>query len=117
MDLFLYNPTYQVWICMASRCQYAVPPKALLAHLRAHHPSHATASTYNARQEALAQMLKQPWTDPTREPGLFPPPGGPPVPGLPVYQGRGCPHCPYIRRTTKTMEKHQWVNHKDKDGY
>jgi hypothetical protein len=95
----------------------ARPNAALLAHLRAYYPSHATASTYNARQEALAQMLKQPWADPTREPGLFPPLGKPPVPGLPVYQGRGCPHCPYIGRTTKTMEKHRRVNYKDKDGY
>jgi hypothetical protein len=117
MDLFLYNLTYHIWICTASRCQYTVPPQALLAHLRAHHPSHATASSYNACQEALAQMLKQPWIDPSREPGLFPPPGGPPMPGLPVYQGRGCPHCPYIGRTTSTMEKHRRVNHKDKDGH
>ncbi|KAL3446959.1 hypothetical protein BJX65DRAFT_318412 [Aspergillus insuetus] len=43
MDLFLYNPTYHLWICTAPRCQYA-----------------------------------RPWANPAREPGLFPPPGGPP---------------------------------------
>jgi hypothetical protein len=39
------------------------------------------------------------------------------MPGLPIYQGRGCPHYPYISRTTSTMEKHYQVNYKDQDGH
>jgi hypothetical protein len=116
MDLFLYNPTYHVWICMAPRCQYAVTPSTLLTHLRTRHGSHPTAATYPLREAALGAMLQQPWADPAREPVRQPATGNPPVPGLPVYQGYGCPHCLYIARTLDSMEKHRRVEHQEQDG-
>jgi hypothetical protein len=111
MDLFLYNPTYHVWICMAPRCQYAVTPFTLLTHLRTRHGSYLTAATYPLREAALGVMLWQPWADPAREPVRQPAAGDPPVPGLLVYQGYGCPHCPYIACTLDSMEKHRRAEH------
>jgi hypothetical protein len=117
MDLFLYNPTYHLWICIVPRCQYAVPPSTLLTHLRTRHGSHPAAATLSLREAALEAMLQRPWADPAREPGLFPPPGGPPVPGLPVHQGYGCPHCPYITRSLKATQNHRRQAHQDQDGH
>ncbi|CEN59982.1 hypothetical protein ASPCAL02423 [Aspergillus calidoustus] len=82
---------------MASRCQYAVTPSTLLTHLRTRHGSHPTAA-------------RPPWpgcssgpVDPTR------------VPGLPVYQGHGCPHCPYIARTLDSIDTHRRAKHREQD--
>jgi hypothetical protein len=116
MDLFLYNPTYYVWICTAPRCQYAVTPSTLLTHLCTHHGSHLTTATYPLREAALGAMLQQPWADPAWEPVRQPAAGDPPVLGLPVYQGYGCPHCLYITRTLDSMEKHRRAEHQEQDG-
>ncbi|KAL4901255.1 hypothetical protein BDW74DRAFT_187881 [Aspergillus multicolor] len=115
MDLFLYNPTYHLWICTAPRCQYTVTPFTLLTHLRTRHGSYLTAVTLPLREAALAAMLQRPWADPAREPGRQPPAGGLPLPGLPVYQGHGCPHCLYVARTLDAMEKHRRAKHREKD--
>ncbi|KAG2000762.1 hypothetical protein GB937_010862 [Aspergillus fischeri] len=117
MDLFIYNATYQVWICTAHRCQYAVSPTTLICHLRDRHHSHPTAATVALCQAALTEMLKRPWIDPSQEAGLLPPPGAPPVEGLPVYQGYGCPHCPYVGRTARTLQDHRRRNHQEQDGH
>lgn len=74
IDLFIYNPTYRVWICTSSRYRYAVSPQTLLSHLRTRYPSHTTASTHAGRQDALAQMLKQPWIDLSQDTCLTPSP-------------------------------------------
>jgi hypothetical protein len=37
MDIFLYNATYQVWICTAPRYRYTVSPHTLLTRLRTRH--------------------------------------------------------------------------------
>ncbi|KAL3446300.1 hypothetical protein BJX65DRAFT_308999 [Aspergillus insuetus] len=116
MDLFLYNPTYHLWICTAPRCQYAVTPSTLLTHLRTCHGSHPTMATLPLREAALAAMLQRPWADPAREPGRQPPAGDPPVPGLPVYQGYGCLHCAYIARALDSTKKHRRVEHQEQDG-
>lgn len=119
MDLFIYNPTYQIWICTGPRCQYAVSPSTLLSHLRTRHLSHTAARTHAGRWETLKQMRKQPWIDPSQEarPIPSPPPGGPPVPGLPVYQGYSCPHCHYVARAPSAIEKHRLYEHRDQDGH
>jgi hypothetical protein len=57
MDLFLYNPTYYIWICTAPRCWYAVILSTLLTHLRTCHGSYLTAVTRALREAALAAML------------------------------------------------------------
>jgi hypothetical protein len=57
MDLFLYNPTYQVWICMATRCLYAVTPSTLLSHLHTRYGAHLSTMTLALREAALAAML------------------------------------------------------------
>jgi hypothetical protein len=57
MDLFLYNPTYHLWICTAPRCQYAVTLSTLLTHLRRRHGSHPTVVTPALREAALEAML------------------------------------------------------------
>ncbi|KAL4911720.1 hypothetical protein BDW62DRAFT_207176, partial [Aspergillus aurantiobrunneus] len=116
MDLFLYNPTYQVWICTAPRCRYAVTPQLLLTHLRTHHSAHATAATPALHEAALTAMLQQPWIDPAREPCRQPSAGDPPVPGLPVYRGYKCPHCPYVARHPKVVQNHRSRNHHKQDG-
>ncbi|KAL6228589.1 hypothetical protein BDW75DRAFT_246594, partial [Aspergillus navahoensis] len=116
MDLFIYNPTYQVWICTAPRCRYAVSPSTLLRHLRTRHRAHPSAATVALCEAALASMLQRPWVDPWREPCRQPAPGDPPVPGLPVYRGYGCPHCPYITRALKGIQEHRRKKHKDRDG-
>lgn len=33
------------------------------------------------------------------------------MPGLPVYQGYCCPHCPYIARALSNLPKHQHQAH------
>ncbi|OJJ07727.1 hypothetical protein ASPVEDRAFT_877786 [Aspergillus versicolor CBS 583.65] len=78
----LYNPTYQVWICTAPCCQYAVTPSTLLTYLRASHRSHPTMVTCPLRDAALEAMFRQPWADPVREHGHQPAAGDPPVLGL-----------------------------------
>ncbi|KAL2783456.1 hypothetical protein BJX66DRAFT_344936 [Aspergillus keveii] len=108
---------FRLHICTAPRCQYAVPPSTLLTHLRTRHGSHPAAATLPLREAALEAMLQRPWADPAREPGLFPPPGGPPVPGLPIYQGYGCPHCPYITRSLKATQNHRRQAHQDQDSH
>jgi hypothetical protein len=117
MDLFLYNPTYQVWICTAPRCHYAVSPQTLLGHLRARHRSHPAAATPALCQLVLTQMLQRPWADPGQGPCPQPSAGDPPVPGLPVYQGHRCPHCPYICRAPAKLQDHRAQKHKDQDGH
>jgi hypothetical protein len=59
MDLFIYNPTYQIWICI--HCCHAVTPRQFNTHLRSHHRHHPAARTAELRQAALAEMLKQPY--------------------------------------------------------
>jgi hypothetical protein len=115
MNLFLYNPTYQVWICTATHYQYAVTPSTLLTHLRTHHGAYLSTATPALREAALAVMLQRPWVDPARAPGRQPSAGDPPVPGLLVYQGHGCPHCPYIARTPDLVDKHRRGKHRGQD--
>ena len=115
MDLFIYNPSYRVWICTGPRCRFAVSPRTLVTHLRSRHRSHPTAATTALCQAALTEMLKQPWVDPTRERCPVPPTGGPPIPGLPVYKGYGCPHCPYVCRMTETLRNHRGRAHRELD--
>ncbi|KAG2000910.1 hypothetical protein GB937_010702 [Aspergillus fischeri] len=62
-------------------------------------------------------MLQRPWADLSQGPCPQPSTGDPPVPGLPVYQGRGCPHCPYICRALAGLQDHRARKHKDQDGY
>ncbi|GFF61387.1 conserved hypothetical protein, partial [Aspergillus udagawae] len=105
------------WICTAPRCQYAISPRTLLGHLRTRHRSHPTVATPALCQVVLTQMLQRPWADPSQGPCPQPSTGDPPVPGLPVYQGRGCPHCPYICRALARLQDHRAQKHKDQDGY
>jgi hypothetical protein len=104
MDLFIYNATYQIWICIDYR--YAVTPRQFNTHLRSHHRHHPAARTAEHRQAALAEILKQPWIEPTREPCKFPPPDSAPIPGLPVYPSLRCPCCSYMSRSLATLRKH-----------
>jgi hypothetical protein len=113
IDLFIYNLTYEVWICTARQCQYAVSSQTLLTYLYIHHHSHLTVATPALREAVLTEMLKHLWIDPTKRPYVILSLGDPPIPGLPVYQGYGCPHCSYIAYTTKTMQKHHYETYKD----
>ncbi|GFF59228.1 hypothetical protein IFM46972_11324 [Aspergillus udagawae] len=92
MDLFLYNPTYQVWICTGPYCQYAVSPLTLLGHLRTCHRSYPTVATPALCQVVLTQMLQQPW-------------------------GHGCLHCPYICRSLALLHKHRAQKHQEQEGH
>ncbi|KAF9882619.1 hypothetical protein FE257_005953 [Aspergillus nanangensis] len=116
MDLFLYNPTYQIWICTAPRCQYAISPASLIHHLRTRHRSCRGVATPALRQAVLDTMHQQPWIDPEQEIVRLPPASSPPIPGLPVFQGYGCPHCGYICRSSETIKKHRRENRQDQDG-
>jgi hypothetical protein len=71
--------------------------------------------TVALREAVLTEMLKRPWIDPAKRPCLIPSPGDPPIPGLPVYQGYGCPHCPYVSRSTETLQRHRRETHRDLD--
>ncbi|KAL3428701.1 hypothetical protein BDV09DRAFT_201326 [Aspergillus tetrazonus] len=89
MDLFTYHPTYQVWVCTARRCQYAVSPQTLLTHLQVRHRWHPTVATVTLREAALAEMLKRPWIDPAKQlrdsiPSRPTSPGAPGLSGLRV---------------------------------
>ncbi|KAG2001178.1 hypothetical protein GB937_010415 [Aspergillus fischeri] len=92
------------------------PPLPVCRHLRDRHHSHPTAATVALCQAALTEMLKRPWIDPSQEAGPLPP-GGPPVEGLPVYRGYGCPHCPYVCRTARSLQDHRRRNHQEQDGH
>ena len=116
MDLFLYNPAYQIWICTAPRCQFAVTPRTLLTYLRTRHGSHPSTATPALREAALAAMLQRPWIELAKEANIFPPARDPPVPGLPVYRGYGCPHCPYIVRSCPSLDEYRRKKHKEQDG-
>ena len=116
MELFLYNSTYEIWICTAPSCQYAVSPTTFITHLRTRHGSHPNAATPALQQAALTAMLQQPWINPEHEIVRFPPPSSPPILGLPVYRGYGCPYYEYICRCRRTMDKHRDQNHADRDG-
>ncbi|KAJ5117456.1 hypothetical protein N7448_011088 [Penicillium atrosanguineum] len=104
MDLFTYNATYQIWICI--ECRYAVSPRQFDTHLCSHHRRHPAATTAELRQAALAEMLKRPWLEPTRESCKFPPPDSAPIAGLPVYPGLRCPRCSYVSRALTTLRSH-----------
>jgi hypothetical protein len=69
--------------------------------------------THPLREAALEAILQQPWADLAREPVRQPAAGDPPVPGLPVYQGYGCPHYPYVTRTVDSTEKHCRVEYQE----
>ncbi|KAF7184841.1 hypothetical protein CNMCM7691_006891 [Aspergillus felis] len=62
-------------------------------------------------------MLQQPWVDPSQGPCPQPSAGDPPMPGLPVYQGHGCPHCPYICRSVALLHKHRAQKHQEQEGH
>ncbi|KAE8363256.1 hypothetical protein BDV27DRAFT_146297 [Aspergillus caelatus] len=96
MDLFLYNPTYQIWICTAPRCQYAISPTTLVSHLRTRYRSHPSAATPALQQAALTAILQRPWINPEIEIICLPSPSSPPIVGLSVFRGYGCLYCEYI---------------------
>ncbi|KAF9890422.1 hypothetical protein FE257_005827, partial [Aspergillus nanangensis] len=116
MDLFLYNPTYQAWICTAPRCQFAVSPSSLDRHLQRRHRDHRAAATPAQRQVILRTMLQRAWVDPRKEIFRYPPPSSPPIPGLPVFRGYSCPHCEFICRSNGVMQNHRREKHQDQDG-
>ncbi|KAF9882572.1 hypothetical protein FE257_006856 [Aspergillus nanangensis] len=117
MDLFLYNPTYEIWICTAPRCQYVVPSTTLITHIRTRYPSHPNAATPALQQEVLTAMRQRPWVTPPPEGGgyRFPPSSSFTLPGLPVFQGRSCARCGYISRTQETMRKHYYQKYLDRE--
>ncbi|KAL5364297.1 hypothetical protein BJX96DRAFT_157112 [Aspergillus floccosus] len=63
MDLFLYNPTYQICLYTAPGCRYAVSPTTLETHRRIHHLAYPDAATPALRQAILSDMLPQSWID------------------------------------------------------
>lgn len=105
MDLFIYNDTYWVWICRP--CGYAVLVPYLQTHLATQHGKHPSAATPALQVAAQALMGRQPAWDLTQGACVPPPPESAPVPGLPVYQGYRCPHCPYVARALSNLLKHQ----------
>ncbi|KAF7586549.1 hypothetical protein BBP40_008689 [Aspergillus hancockii] len=109
MDLFFYNLIYRLWIC--TPCKYAVCPRCLEGHLCSHHGTYSTAATAELRQTALTEMLQRPWLDPAREPCVFAPPNSPPVPGLPVSPGLGCPRCNYACRSVESLRNYLLQEH------
>lgn len=60
-------------------------------------------------------MRRLPWLDPEKEPCIFSPPESPPIPGLSVYRGYGCPYCAFVtRKETIIFGKHRGQNHHDR---
>jgi hypothetical protein len=110
MDLFLYNPTYRVWICIP--CGYAVCPPHLKTHLAKKHQGHPSTASGPLRQVVLDHMIQLPWLDPSREPCPVPIPSSPPIEGLALFRGLGCPHCPYVARSVNAMAKHYQKSHR-----
>jgi hypothetical protein len=104
MDLFLYNPTYHVWICIP--CGYTVCPPHLKTHLVKKHQGHPSTASGPLRQVVLDHMMEQPWLDPSREPCLVPILSSPLIKGLTLFHGLGCPHCLYVARSVNAMAKH-----------
>ncbi|KAL4860498.1 hypothetical protein BDV12DRAFT_209310 [Aspergillus spectabilis] len=110
MDLFTYNPTYRVWIC--TPCGYAVCPPHLKTHLAKKHQGHPSAATSPLRQIILDQMIQRPWLNPSKEPCPVPTPSSPPIEGLTLFRGLGCPNCPYVARSVRSMAKHHQKTHR-----
>ncbi|EAL89303.1 uncharacterized protein AFUA_6G14670 [Aspergillus fumigatus Af293] len=52
-------------------------------------------------------MGRRPAWDPTQGACVLPPLESAPMPGLPVYQGYCCPHCPYVVWALSNLPKHQ----------
>ncbi|KAJ5605342.1 hypothetical protein N7510_010496 [Penicillium lagena] len=114
MDLFTYNPTYRVWICLP--CRYAIQPSNLVGHLAVRHRRHPSSSTGQLRLVAHRIMSKQPCIDPTKgDAVVFPPADSLPIAHLPVYRGYRCPHCPYVSRDIRTLDKHRGQHHRTEE--
>ncbi|KAL4861596.1 hypothetical protein BDV12DRAFT_207891 [Aspergillus spectabilis] len=109
MDLFTYNPTYRVWIC--TPCGYAICPPHLTTHLAKKHQEHPSAATSPLRQIILDQIIQRPWLNPSNEPCPVPTLSSPPIEGLTLFRGLGCPHCPYVARSVRSMAKHYQKTH------
>ncbi|KAL4982284.1 hypothetical protein BDW68DRAFT_182688 [Aspergillus falconensis] len=87
---------------------------ALPLRCRAIHPAPSCApATVTLSEPFLEEMVQPPWVDPSPEPCRQPAPGDPRAPGLPVYQGYGCPYCPYIGQALKGIQNQRHEEHKD----
>ena len=121
MDFLSFNSQFRVLIC--TRCQYALVPTALAAHLKAAHKAELTrediqsceriCKTFAVQGPKLVQKLELPFDTP-------------PIPHLRIYvDGIRCDLCPksrpYICQGRKGMSdhlhsEHQWENPRGKRG-
>lgn len=109
MDLFNYLSNFRVLVCVP--CGSGVPPAHLGTHLRTHHADHAEIQALKGWpgrgvKKIVEQILNSySILDPRNVAIEMPPPESPPVPGLRLYHGIQCSHCPYIRCGQKSKEK------------
>lgn len=104
-DFLTYNPVHCVLICQ--QCQYAIQKSAVESHLLRH-------KIYRGeRQRLLAKISRYDLLDPGDV--QHPPPGGPPVHGLPLIPGFRCnaPNCESLFASSKRMRKHWTEAHSD----
>ena len=114
--LLRYNPQYRSWICTS--CRQVVILANVVGHLATKHRRHPLARSGAQRAAIYVEAAKvQPW-DPVLEPFIPPPPDAPPIPGLTVHDGYGCPEngcpesgCPFAARTPKSLQNHRRRQH------
>src|SRR6516162_8059378 len=118
MDFLYLDPTFQALIC--TRCQYALVPGTIAAHLRSAHKEEVTAAEvrscvrfWQARPIQPAKAIQQ----------LELPIDTPPIPNLALYHDgilcRLCTKRPFIcsGKTTSCMQKHLKTVHAWTGGY
>jgi superfamily II DNA helicase RecQ len=116
-DVFQHFAEYRVIVC--KRCQYAVRPDHVQAHLQQAH-----RTTSKDQRESIARVLAE-WRDVARKKDdvRYPHPHDAPISGLPIYSdGLKCngsdetgETCRYICRTIRGIQQHckqqhGWVN-------
>jgi hypothetical protein len=114
MDLFEYFPNFKVLVCRL--CRYAIPPKAIKAHLeRKHRGDHHDLQGKDGPALTSRKLLSRPdivLLDPAEETLAPPKPDSDALPFLEVHVGFQCKKCPKILCDTKSIVKHLRKIHK-----
>lgn len=114
MDILLHLPAHRVLVCLP--CGIAVAPHRLQSHLRMLHleQSGALATRELVKRfviDTLPSILDRPLLDPRTEPVQLPATDSEPLPGLKVYTGLGCNHCPVVCKNANQIRQHYNTSH------
>ena len=106
-EVLSYLPDFGVLLC--KQCQFAIVPTQIETHLRTHHP----LQTQQKRKAIQEQVHRVEGVAHERHQVRYPSSGGPPVPGLPVFQDAFCcQECPYVCRHVTGIQKHCKEQHR-----